>query len=124
MFGGVGKSGSPISMCSTRRPCASRARARARTSKAVSVPRSVMRSARLPMEASVLECGPALCYPRNMDVALFVPCYVDQLYPRVGFAAAEVLERHGARVIFPADQTCCGQPMANSGCEDDARPLA
>jgi L-lactate dehydrogenase complex protein LldE len=59
-----------------------------------------------------------------MDVALFVPCYVDQFYPRVGLAAAEVLERHGARVVFPEDQTCCGQPMANSGSLEDARPLA
>ncbi|HKC59547.1 MAG TPA: (Fe-S)-binding protein [Myxococcales bacterium] len=59
-----------------------------------------------------------------MDVALFVPCYVDQFYPRVGLAAAEVLERHGARVVFPEDQTCCGQPMANAGSLEDARPLA
>ena len=59
-----------------------------------------------------------------MDVALFVPCYVDQFYPRVGLAAAEVLERHGVRVVFPEDQTCCGQPMSNAGSLDDARPLA
>ncbi|HYV64957.1 MAG TPA: (Fe-S)-binding protein, partial [Myxococcales bacterium] len=59
-----------------------------------------------------------------MDVALFVPCYVDQFYPRVGLAAAEVLERHGVRVVFPEDQTCCGQPMANAGSLDAARPLA
>jgi L-lactate dehydrogenase complex protein LldE len=59
-----------------------------------------------------------------MDVALFIPCYVDQLYPRVGLATAEVLEKLGARVHFPEAQTCCGQPMSNSGCFDDARPLA
>ena len=59
-----------------------------------------------------------------MDAALFVPCYVDQFYPRVGLAAAEVLERHGVRVTFPEDQTCCGQPMANAGSVEDARPLA
>jgi L-lactate dehydrogenase complex protein LldE len=59
-----------------------------------------------------------------MEVALFVPCYIDQFYPRVGLAAADVLERHGARVVFPEDQTCCGQPMANAGSLDDARPLA
>ena len=59
-----------------------------------------------------------------MEVALFVPCYIDQFYPRVGLAAAAVLERHGARVVFPEDQTCCGQPMANAGSLDDARPLA
>jgi len=59
-----------------------------------------------------------------VDAALFVPCYVDQFYPRVGLAAAEVLERHGVRVTFPEDQTCCGQPMANAGSVEDARPLA
>ena len=59
-----------------------------------------------------------------MDVALFVPCYVDQFYPQVGMATAEVLERHGCKVFFPEDQTCCGQPMYNSGCWDDARPVA
>src|SRR3989442_14471040 len=59
-----------------------------------------------------------------MDVALFLPCYVDQFYPRVGLATAEVLERHGVTVHFPEAQTCCGQPMANSGFFDDARPLA
>ena len=59
-----------------------------------------------------------------MEVGLFIPCYVDQLYPAVGLAAATLLERFGAKVDFPEDQTCCGQPMANSGCVDDARPLA
>ena len=59
-----------------------------------------------------------------MDVALFVPCYVDQLYPRVGLATAELLERHGVTVHFPEQQTCCGQPMANSGFFEDARKLA
>jgi L-lactate dehydrogenase complex protein LldE len=59
-----------------------------------------------------------------MEVALFVPCYIDQFYPRVGIATVEVLERHGVRVTFPEDQTCCGQPMANAGCLDDAAKLA
>lgn len=57
-------------------------------------------------------------------VALFIPCYVDQLYPDVGLATAELLERFGCAVEFPEAQTCCGQPMANTGCTDDARPLA
>jgi L-lactate dehydrogenase complex protein LldE len=59
-----------------------------------------------------------------MRVALFVPCYVDQLWPRVGLATVRVLERLGAEVVFPEEQTCCGQPMANAGCGDDAAPLA
>ncbi len=57
-------------------------------------------------------------------VGLFIPCYVDQLYPDVAFATAEVLERFGCTVEFPPEQTCCGQPMANTGCVEDARPLA
>jgi L-lactate dehydrogenase complex protein LldE len=57
-------------------------------------------------------------------VALFVPCYVDQLWPRAAIATLRVLERHGVRVVFPEEQTCCGQPMANSGCASDAAPLA
>ena len=59
-----------------------------------------------------------------MRVALFVPCYVDQLYPGVGLATARVLERLGCEVHYPEDQTCCGQPMANAGFADLAAPLA
>lgn len=59
-----------------------------------------------------------------MRAALFVPCYVDQLFPRVGLATVRVLERFGVEVVFPEDQTCCGQPMANAGCAEDAAPLA
>jgi L-lactate dehydrogenase complex protein LldE len=59
-----------------------------------------------------------------VKVALFIPCYVDQLYPQVGLATARVLGRLGCEVVFPEEQTCCGQPMANAGFEDDAAPLA
>jgi len=59
-----------------------------------------------------------------VTVALFVPCYVDQFYPQVAMASLRVLERHGVRVEFPEEQTCCGQPMANAGCASDAAPLA
>jgi L-lactate dehydrogenase complex protein LldE len=52
-----------------------------------------------------------------MRVALFVPCYVDQFYPQVAIATLQVLERLGCEVHYPARQTCCGQPMANSGFE-------
>jgi L-lactate dehydrogenase complex protein LldE len=50
-----------------------------------------------------------------MKVGLFIPCYIDQFYPQVGIATLEVLERLGCDVHFPPNQTCCGQPMANSG---------
>lgn len=50
-----------------------------------------------------------------MKVGLFVPCYIDQFYPKVAVATVELLERLNCEVIFPLNQTCCGQPMANSG---------
>jgi len=59
-----------------------------------------------------------------MQVGLFIPCYIDQMYPDVGLATVEVLEKHGMAVDFPVEQTCCGQPMANTGCSEDTRPLA
>jgi L-lactate dehydrogenase complex protein LldE len=52
-----------------------------------------------------------------MTVGLFIPCYVDQFYPQVGIATLELLEKLGVKVVFPTNQTCCGQPMANSGFE-------
>lgn len=50
-----------------------------------------------------------------MKVGLFIPCYIDQFYPQVGIATLELLEKFGCEVFFPLNQTCCGQPMANSG---------
>jgi len=57
-------------------------------------------------------------------VALFVTCIVDQVFPKVGIAMTEVLERLGYQVDFPAAQTCCGQPAFNSGYIEDARKVA
>lgn len=60
-----------------------------------------------------------------MRIALFIPCYIDQFYPGIATATLEVLEEHtDATIEFPDAQTCCGQPMANTGCLDDTRPLA
>jgi L-lactate dehydrogenase complex protein LldE len=53
----------------------------------------------------------------RMKIALFVPCYVDQFYPRVAIAALTVLERLGLRVAVPEGAACCGQPPANAGYE-------
>jgi L-lactate dehydrogenase complex protein LldE len=50
-----------------------------------------------------------------MRIGLFVPCYVDQFYPRVAIATLQLLEKLGCTVDFPEGQTCCGQPMANAG---------
>jgi L-lactate dehydrogenase complex protein LldE len=57
-------------------------------------------------------------------VSLFVTCIVDQLFPKVGIAVAEVLERLGYTVDFPEAQTCCGQPAFNSGYRAEARQVA
>lgn len=50
-----------------------------------------------------------------MKVALFIPCYIDQFYPQVAIATLQLLEKLGCEVEVPLRQTCCGQPMANSG---------
>ena len=55
-----------------------------------------------------------------MKLGLFIPCYIDAFFPEVGVATLELLERLGCSIEYPLDQTCCGQPMANSGCQDDA----
>ncbi|AWN42334.1 (Fe-S)-binding protein [Methylobacterium durans] len=55
-----------------------------------------------------------------MRVGLFVPCYVDAFEPEVGIATLELLERLGLDVVYPYDQTCCGQPMTNTGCHAEA----
>ena len=59
-----------------------------------------------------------------MNVSLFIPCFVDQLAPRVCLAVATVLERLGHTVEFRPAQTCCGQPAFNSGYWDEARTVA
>ncbi|ABY31007.1 (Fe-S)-binding protein [Methylorubrum extorquens] len=55
-----------------------------------------------------------------MRIGLFVPCYVDAFEPEVGIATLELLERFGLTVEYPFDQTCCGQPMTNTGCHQEA----
>lgn len=52
-----------------------------------------------------------------MKVGLFIPCYINQLYPQVGKATLELLEKLQVKVAYPSGQTCCGQPMANAGYE-------
>jgi L-lactate dehydrogenase complex protein LldE len=57
-------------------------------------------------------------------VSLFVTCIVDQLFPKVGMAMAQVIERLGYQLDFPENQTCCGQPAFNSGYRSEARMVA
>ena len=59
-----------------------------------------------------------------MKVGLFVPCYIDQFYPHIAIATLQLLQKCGCEVIFPLNQTCCGQPMANSGFEKESKAAA
>lgn len=59
-----------------------------------------------------------------MKVGLFIPCYINAIYPKVGVASYKLLKNLGVDVDYPLDQTCCGQPMANAGFEGEARKLA
>lgn len=55
-----------------------------------------------------------------MKVGLFIPCYMDALEPEVGISTLKLLERFNVDVTYPFDQTCCGQPMTNTGCHKEA----
>ena len=58
-----------------------------------------------------------------MNVQLFIPCFVDQLYPQTGFNMVKVLEKTGCTVTYNTKQTCCGQPAFNAGFWDEARSV-
>lgn len=60
----------------------------------------------------------------RMKIGLFIPCYVDALYPEVGVATYKLLVSLGLDVEYPEGQTCCGQPMANGGFENMADKIA
>lgn len=57
-------------------------------------------------------------------VGLFVPCYVNAVFPQVAVASYKLLKSFGLDVDYPVDQTCCGQPMGNAGFQSEARGLA
>jgi Fe-S oxidoreductase len=81
-------------------------------------PRVACWKARLP---ALLEQSETHKAETKMQAALMVPCWIGMFYPRVGIAALGLLERLGVDVVYPKEQTCCGQPMANSGCYEEAR---
>jgi L-lactate dehydrogenase complex protein LldE len=56
-----------------------------------------------------------------MKDGLMVPCCVDMFYPEVGIATVELLEKLKVNFEYPYDQTCCGEPTANSGCYEEAK---
>jgi L-lactate dehydrogenase complex protein LldE len=58
-----------------------------------------------------------------MKAGLFIPCYIDQFYPQVGIDTLLLLEKLGVKIESPANQTCCGQPLANSGMENETTEI-
>ncbi len=59
-----------------------------------------------------------------MKVQLFIPCFIDQLYPQTAFNTIKILEKVGCEVYYNRKQTCCGQPAYNAGYWDDSRIVA
>ena len=59
-----------------------------------------------------------------MNVQLFIPCFIDQLYPQTAFNMVKVLEKAGCNVDYNTNQTCCGQPAFNAGFCDESRSVA
>lgn len=59
-----------------------------------------------------------------MDVDLFIPCFIDQLYPDTAFNTIKLLEKAGCTVHYNPEQTCCGQPFYNAGHWDKSKDLA
>lgn len=59
-----------------------------------------------------------------MNVQLFIPCFVDQLYPQTAFNMVKVLEKLGCTVSYNTNQTCCGQPAFNAGFQDECKDVA
>ncbi|BDD09061.1 Fe-S oxidoreductase [Fulvitalea axinellae] len=59
-----------------------------------------------------------------MRIALFVPCYVDRFFPKVAISTFQVLKKLGYEPEVPSGQTCCGQPLGNSGFEAEAKEVA
>jgi L-lactate dehydrogenase complex protein LldE len=60
----------------------------------------------------------------RMTVTLFIPCFVDALFPRAGISMVQILERLGHKVVCPPNIACCGQPAFNSGYWNEAWPVA
>jgi L-lactate dehydrogenase complex protein LldE len=58
-----------------------------------------------------------------MNVELFIPCFIDQLYPETAYNTVKVLEKAGCKVTYNAEQTCCGQPAFNAGYWDEAKAV-
>ncbi len=60
----------------------------------------------------------------QIKASVFITCLVDQLFPTIGTSLVRVLRKAGIEVVIPKNQTCCGQPLFNSGFRKDAKQLA
>lgn len=58
-----------------------------------------------------------------MNVQIFVPCFIDQLYPTVAFNMVKVLEKAGCKISYNPNQTCCGQPAFNAGFHRESKEV-
>jgi L-lactate dehydrogenase complex protein LldE len=61
---------------------------------------------------------------KPVEIYFFGTCLIDLLYPQAGLAGMQLIRKAGVKVIFPDNQTCCGQPAFNSGYRDEARSVA
>jgi L-lactate dehydrogenase complex protein LldE len=59
-----------------------------------------------------------------MKVQIFIPCFIDQLYPETAFNMVKVLEKACCDVAYNTNQTCCGQPAFNAGFFEEAKAVA
>jgi L-lactate dehydrogenase complex protein LldE len=58
-----------------------------------------------------------------MNVQIFIPCFVDQLYPQTAFNMVKVLEKAGCTISYNTNQTCCGQPALNAGFWEESKAV-
>lgn len=58
-----------------------------------------------------------------MNIQLFIPCFVDQLFPETAFNMVKVLKEAGCTVLYNTNQTCCGQPAFNAGFRDQSKDV-
>jgi len=59
-----------------------------------------------------------------MTISLFIPCFVDLMFPQVGISMVKIFERLGHKVVIPESPACCGQPAFNTGYWDESREIA
>lgn len=58
-----------------------------------------------------------------MIVDIFIPCFIDQIFPQTGMNMVKILEKFGVKIHYNDNQTCCGQMAFNSGFWDEAKEM-